>query len=314
MRLAAAALAVECRGLTRTFGTRAAVDGVDLEVPTGSVFGFLGPNGAGKTTTVRLILGILRPTAGSVRVLGLDPIAAGERVRAQCGVLLDQVGLYDRLTAWQNLEFAARVARIAPSHRRARIEAALERVDLADRRDERVSAFSKGMRQKLGIARALLAEPRLLVLDEPTSGLDPQNIVMLRELLLSLAQEGGRTIFLCTHLLDEAERLCDRVGIIQGGRLKAVGTPRELGRDGARVRLRLAPGPGVSPDALDLPGGMRLRRAGDDTWETPVADDLAVEALVAALVTAGIGVRAVVPTAESLEATYLRVVGGEGVE
>ncbi|MCL6596216.1 MAG: ABC transporter ATP-binding protein [Firmicutes bacterium] len=300
-----------CRGLTRAFGSRLALDRLDLEVPTGSVFGFLGPNGAGKTTTVRLLLGILRPTGGEVRVLGLDPVRDGERVRAQCGVVLDQVGLYERLTAWQNLELAARIARIPPAERGRRVEAALRRVDLWDRRAERVSAYSKGMRQKLGVARALLAEPRLLILDEPTSGLDPENIVMLRELLLSLAQEGGRTIFLCTHLLDEAERLCDRVGILQAGRLRAVGSPTELAAGGrAAVRLRLSGAPEDLPGRLPLPDGARLAPAGEGEWRAELARAEDVEALVAALVGAGVGVRAVIPLGESLEEAYLRVVGG----
>ena len=182
---------ISCRGLSRSFGQRTALSNLTLEVPAGSVFGFLGPNGSGKTTTVRLLLGILRPTAGEVRVFGLDPIVDGDRVRSQCGVVLDQVRLYERLTARQNLEFAARTARFPKSEISGRIDAALRRVELFDRRDDRVSGFSKGMRQKLGVARALLTEPHLLVLDEPTAGLDPENIVMLRELLLSLAQECG---------------------------------------------------------------------------------------------------------------------------
>ncbi|MGC8489426.1 MAG: ABC transporter ATP-binding protein, partial [Clostridia bacterium] len=172
-------------------------------MPRGTVLGFLGPNGAGKTTTVRLMVGMLNPTEGSLRVLGLDPVTQGEGVRSRIGVVLDQVGLYDRLTAYQNLEFQARVAQMGDRDARVRIQALLERVELWDRRDDRVSGFSRGMRQKLGLARALLSDPELLILDEPTSGLDPENIVRVRELLRDLADEGRRTIFLCTHLLDE---------------------------------------------------------------------------------------------------------------
>jgi ABC-2 type transport system ATP-binding protein len=302
------AAAIRCDGLSRSFGPRTAVTDLTFEVPSGSVFGFLGPNGAGKTTTVRLILGILRPSAGGVEVLGLDPIRDGERVRAQCGVVLDQVGLYDRLTARQNLQFAARVARLPASEHAGRVDAALRRVALHDRRDDRVSGYSKGMRQKLAVARALLSEPRLLVLDEPTSGLDPENIVMLRELLLSLAQEGGRTIFLCTHLLAEAQRICDRVGILQHGRLLAVGAPDELaGERAPSVRLRLSRlAEGRAPA---LPAGAELERLGDDEWRCRLerADD--VEAVVAALVGAGVGVRAVVPEERTLEEIYLDVIG-----
>jgi ABC-type multidrug transport system ATPase subunit len=273
------------------------------------VFGFLGPNGAGKTTTVRLMLGILRPTRGEVRVLGLDPIADGERVRAQCGVVLDQVGLYERLTARQNLEFAARVARMPVSERDGRIDAALRRVDLLDRGDDRVSGFSKGMRQKLGVARALLTEPRLLVLDEPTAGLDPENIVMLRELLLSLAEEGGRTIFLCTHLLAEAQKLCDRVAILQRGQLLAVGEPGEIaGRKGPSVRLRLARM--TSAIAVGLPAGLHMEALGGDEWRCTLGQEEDVEKVVSALVNAGVGVRQVTPDTLSLEEAYLQVIGG----
>jgi len=303
--------AIECQRLSRAFGRRSAVDDLTFAVPTGSVFGFLGPNGAGKTTTVRLLLGMLSPTAGSVRVLGLDPIADGERVRAGCGVVLDQVGLYERLSARKNLEFAARVARLPRTEWPGRVDAALRRVDLWDRRDDRVSGFSKGMRQKLGVARALLAEPRLLILDEPTSGLDPENIVMLRELLLSLAQEGGRTIFLCTHLLAEAQRICTQVAILQRGRLLAVGAPDQIGRPSApTVALRLAR---LAPDqvaAVALPAGASLEPTGAGQWRARLARPDDIEAVVASLVAAGAGVRAVIPEEVTLEEAYLQVIGG----
>lgn len=303
------ASAVECRSLSRSFGGRAAVSDLTFSVPGGSVFAFLGPNGAGKTTTVRLMLGILRPTGGEVRVLGLDPIADGERVRGQCGVVLDQVGLYERLTARQNLEFAARIARIPAPERPGRIDTALRRVDLFDRRDDRVSGYSKGMRQKLGVARALLADPRLLVMDEPTAGLDPENIVMLRELLQSLAQEGGRTIFLCTHLLAEAQRIATEVGILQNGRLLAVGPPDEIaGHRGPSVRMQLVR---VTPAVTAaLPAGARLEPLGGDEWRCSLAQADDVEALVASLVGAGVGVRQVVTESVSLEEAYLQVIGG----
>ncbi len=302
--------AISCRGLSRRFGQRTALSDLTLEVPAGSVFGFLGPNGSGKTTTVRLLLGILRPTSGEVRVFGLDPIVDGERVRSQCSVVLDQVGLYERLTARQNLEFAARTARFPMSELGGRIDAALRRVELFDRRDDRVSGFSKGMRQKLGVARALLTEPRLLVLDEPTAGLDPENIVMLRELLLSLAQEGGRTIFLCTHLLDEAQKICTQVGILQQGHLLAVGEPGEIaGSRGPSVRMRVMR---LTPEmTLDLPAGARMQRLEGDAWRCTLAREDDVEAVVAALVRAGVGVREVTPEGLSLEEAYLQVIGGE---
>jgi len=305
--------ALEFRGLSRSFGGRSAVSDLDLEVPAGSVFGFLGPNGSGKTTTVRMMLGLLPPSAGTVRVLGLDPVRDGERVRATTGVLPDSVGLYDRLTAQQNMEFAARIAGMPASKRGESIDLALRRVELWDRRGDRVSGFSKGMRQKLGIARALLAEPSLLVLDEPTSGLDPVNIVMLRDLLLSLAQEGGRTIFMCTHHLDEAQRLCDLVGIIQGGRLAAVGAPHTLGAGGRpAVRIRCSRLDAAGAAALTLPPGAKIgAQTPEGEWRVELQQPQDVEAVVAALVASGAGVQAVVPEQRSLEDVYLAVVGGQ---
>lgn len=303
--------AIECHGLTRTFSHRAAVSNLDFTVPTGSVFGFLGPNGAGKTTTVRMLLGILPPTSGMVRVLGHDPIREGEKVRAQCGVVLDQVGLYERLTARQNLEFAARIGHLPRSDWPARIDTALQRVELWSRRNDRVSGFSKGMRQKLGVARALLADPKLLVLDEPTAGLDPENIVLLRELLVSLAQEGGRTIFLCTHLLAEAQKICDRVGILQRGRLLATGAPSEIGRRRTpSVRLTLRGLSQSAAERLTLPLGATLTCLTEGEWRLSFHEAESVEAVVMALVQAGVGIRAVVPEEVSLEEAYLEVVGG----
>lgn len=305
-------LAIHLDGVSREFAGRMAIHDLDLEVPAGTAFGFLGPNGAGKTTTVRILLGLLSPSAGTVRVLGLDPVREGERIRSQAGMLPDSVGLYERLTARQNLEFAARIARLEGMQRRNAVEGALRRVELWDRRDDRVSGFSKGMRQKLGIARALLSEPPLLILDEPTSGLDPVNIVMLRELLSSLAQEGGRTIFMCTHHLDEAQRLCKMVGIIQAGRLVAVGSPSTLGADGQpQVRIVCSRLDAAGADGLPLPTGATLSRAEvAGEWRVTLDRPEDIEGVVAALVRAGAGVRAVVPEQRSLEAAYLSVVGG----
>lgn len=307
--------AIACHGLSRCYGRREAVSGLTLNVPRGSVFGFLGPNGAGKTTTVRMLVGMLRPSAGSVRVLGRDPVAEGEAVRSRLGVMLDNVGLYERLSARQNLEFAARVARLTGPKATGRVEEALTRVDLWDRRNDRVSGFSKGMRQKLGLARALIAEPDLLILDEPTAGLDPANIVMVRELLVSLAEESGRSIFLCTHLLAEAQRICDQVAIIQAGRLLAIGSPDQLTQKGVpTVRLTLSGlDPARSP-TLPLPPGITLSHLLHTEWRATLPGLEAVETLVQTLVHAGVGIRAVIPEQTSLEEEYLRLVGGDSNE
>ncbi len=302
--------AIELSNVSRRFGSREAVSQLTLSVPQGAVVGFLGPNGAGKTTTVRLLVGMLNPSSGGILVLGLDPVRQGERVRARVGVVLDQVGLYDRLTAYQNLQFHARVNRIPASEADRRIERLLGRVGLWERRGDHVSGFSRGMRQQLGLARALLPEPELLILDEPTAGLDPENIVHVRELLRDLADEGGRTIFLCTHLLDEAERICSEIAIIQGGRLRAHGAPHELeGTQKPTVRLNLR-GLRTASDLAGLPEGMVLTSLGGDEWQATVLNPDDVESLVASLVEAGVGVRAVTPVEESLEEVSMRVVGG----
>lgn len=303
--------AIECHGVKRQFGARVAVSDLDLTVPRGSVFGFLGPNGAGKTTTVRLLVGMLRPTAGTIQVLGKNPLGDGAWVRAHTGVMLDHVGLYDRLSAWQNLYFAVRVARLSASEGRQRIEALLRRVDLWDRRYDRVSGFSKGMRQKLGLARALIAQPELLILDEPTAGLDPANIVMVRELLVSLAEDAGRTIFLCTHLLAEAQRICDRVAIIQSGRILAMGDPNRLGHQAApAVRLTLNGIDASMVGALSLPEQVELRHVQGQDWRAVLAQESDIEPLVKVLVDGGVGVRAVIPEQVSLEEEYLRLMEG----
>jgi ABC-2 type transport system ATP-binding protein len=219
---------IRTEGLTRHFGSVQAVDGLSLEVPSGTVFGFLGPNGAGKTTTIRLLLGLLEPTAGRATVLGFDTRTEGGSIREKSGALLEHHGLYERLSAEENLAFYARVWRLSRSARAARIRALLEPLGLWERRGEPVGQWSRGMKQKLAVARALLHEPGLLFLDEPTAGLDPVAAATLRDELGTLVQREGATVFLTTHNLAEAERLCGRVAVIKGGRLLAVGHPDEL--------------------------------------------------------------------------------------
>jgi ABC-2 type transport system ATP-binding protein len=225
-------IALRTDRLTREFGAVRALDALDLEVPAGAIFGFLGPNGSGKTTTIRLLLGLLEPTAGRAEVLGLDPLRNGDALRARTGALLEHDGLYERLTARENLEFHARIAGLERPARRARIEELLRRTGLWERRDDPVGEWSRGMKQKLALARALLARPALVLLDEPTAGLDPVAAAALREELARLAREEGTTVFLTTHLLGEAERLCSLVAILRRGRLVAMGPPDRL-RPGA---------------------------------------------------------------------------------
>lgn len=219
--------AIAADGLARSFGPVRAVDGVSFEVGRGEVFGLLGPNGAGKTTLIRLFAGVLTPTAGSARVLGLDPAVEGSAIRQRCGVLTESPAVYERLTARQNLSFAAEVFGVPVHEVERRVDDLLDRFSLGERADEPVGGFSKGMKQRLALARALVHDPELLFLDEPTAGLDPVASRQVHELVAGFRDEG-RTVVLCTHHLVEAEALCDRVGVLAKGRLIALGTVREL--------------------------------------------------------------------------------------
>lgn len=218
------------QGLTRHFGNIVAVENLDLTVERGQVFGFLGPNGAGKTTTVRLLNGILSPTDGHATVLGYDILRDANEIRHQTGVLTEAPSLYENLTARENLRFFGDVYGYPEAQLPKRIEAVLDQMGLSGRANEPVGGFSKGMKQRLAIGRALLHEPELLFLDEPTAGLDPVAARMISDLIQNLSHREGRTIFLCTHNLVEAQRLCDRVGVISQGMLRAIGSPDELAR------------------------------------------------------------------------------------
>jgi ABC-2 type transport system ATP-binding protein len=220
--------AIRTEALSRDFGTLRAVAELSIGVAPGSLFGFLGPNGAGKTTVIRLLLGLLEPTAGRAEVLGFDTRTQAKEIRARTGALLEHAGLYERLTAEDNLEFYGRIGRLPPATRRTRITELLGHLGLLNRRHELVGAWSRGMKQKLAVARALLTRPQLLFLDEPTAGLDAVSAAALRSDLKTLVGDDGTTIFLTTHNLTEAEKLCDQVAVIDHGRLRAVGSPAEL--------------------------------------------------------------------------------------
>jgi ABC-2 type transport system ATP-binding protein len=223
--------AVRTEGLGRRFGDLWALRGMDLELAPGEVFGLLGPNGAGKTTTVRLLTSLIGPSEGRAWVDGFDVTADADTVRARIGILTETPGLYDRLTATQNLDFFARLHALDPTTRAERIERFLRLFELWDRRDDLAGTFSKGMKQKLAIARALIHEPSVVFLDEPTAALDPEAAFVVREAIASL-RGAGRTIVLCTHNLDEAERLCDRIGFMRGGLLRVDSPARLRGGNG----------------------------------------------------------------------------------
>jgi ABC-2 type transport system ATP-binding protein len=232
--------AIQARGLARSFGQVRALDDLNLEVPAGSVFGFLGPNGAGKTTTIRLLLGLIEPTSGSALVLGFDTRTQSHEIRARAGALLEHAGLYERLSAEDNLRFQGRVARMPRQQLDERIRELLTHLGLWDRRDEAVVKWSRGMKQKLAIARTLLHRPALVFLDEPTAGLDPVAAAGLRDDLARLASQQGATIFLTTHNMAEAEKLCNLVAVVRQGKLLAVGSPAELRSRGGGQRAEIA--------------------------------------------------------------------------
>ncbi len=230
---------IHTENLRRTFGPIAAVDGLSLDVPAGIVFGFLGPNGAGKTTTIHLLLGLLEPTQGRAQVWGFDTRTHANDIRQRCGALLEHSGLYERLSAEDNLELYGRINGLPAPERKARAKELLTHLELWDRRKEKVSAWSRGMKQKLAIARVLFHRPSLVFLDEPTAGLDPVAAAALHEDLTRLVDREGVTIFLNTHNLAEAEKLCSQVGVIRKGKLLALGHPKELSlrRGGQQVEI-----------------------------------------------------------------------------
>ncbi|HWQ46742.1 MAG TPA: ABC transporter ATP-binding protein [Longilinea sp.] len=232
-------IAIQTDSLSRSFGDVKAVDGISMTVDSGAIFGFLGPNGSGKTTTIRLLLGLLAPDSGSAKVLHFDTRTEADAIRLQTGALLEHTGLYERLSAIDNLEFYGRVWRLNKVERAARIQELLQSMGLWDRRGDTVSTWSRGMKQKLAIARALLHKPALLFLDEPTAGLDPVAAAELHENLINLARKQNVTVFLTTHNLAEAEKLCDQVAVIRHGRILSIGTPDtlRLKQGGSRIEV-----------------------------------------------------------------------------
>ncbi len=219
---------IRAEHLSRSFGAIKAVDDLTLEVPAGVVFGFLGPNGAGKTTTIHLLLGLIQPTEGQAWVMGFDIRKRAEEIRTHSGALLEFAGLYERMSAEDNLDLYGRIYKMPTAARRTRTRELLEPLDLWERRKDRVGTWSRGMKQKLAVARALFHRPPLVFLDEPTAGFDPVAAAAVRKDLASLVAHEGVTVFLNTHNLTEAEQLCAQVGVIRAGKLLAMGSPDAL--------------------------------------------------------------------------------------
>jgi ABC-2 type transport system ATP-binding protein len=303
---------IETHKLTRKFGNLVAVDNLTLSIPEGTVFGFLGPNGAGKTTTVRMLTALIAPTSGTANVIGHELGTGNRSIRRSVGILTETPGLYDRLSAEQNLIFFARLYDVPAQRAKEQAERYLRMLELWERRSDRVGGFSKGMRQKLAIARALLHEPRVIFLDEPTAGLDPEAARTVRDFIKELRSEG-RTIFLTTHNLPEADELCDLIGVFRTQLLR-VDTPINLrtglfGR-GTQVRV-VGDASGWATTARSLSFVRQVTSHDDRLLVTLDNPDEQNPHLVQALVTAGAQIRFVEPIAHSLEEVYLELIEDE---
>jgi ABC-2 type transport system ATP-binding protein len=301
--------AVVLSELTRTFDETVALDEVTLTVERGEVFGLLGPNGAGKTTTVRLVNGILLPTRGQVRTLGLDPYVDGDLVRRRTGVLGARPQLDERLSVREILDLFGAITGLAPLDVRRRTAELAELLELTGLLEAEARTLSTGMKQRVALARALLPGPELLLLDEATASIDPMAARTVRRLVRDLSEDRGRTVIVCTHNLVEAQELCDRVGILQEGRLLAIGTPRELAASvgaATSIEVRFDPLPaGVLDGALSEVQGLsdvELRPEGLDAVAT---DEATVPALVERLVRHGVRIRHVTERTPTLEDIYV---------
>ncbi|HDQ07996.1 MAG TPA: ATP-binding cassette domain-containing protein [Methanoculleus sp.] len=304
---------IEVSGLTKVFGAITAVDHISFEVREGEIFGFLGPNGAGKTTTTRMLTGVIPMDAGSVHIFGHDISTAPVRARQRSGVVPETSNAYADLTGWQNLMLMADLYGVPRRRAEERSRDLLETLGILERRDQKVQGYSKGMKQRLILAMALLHEPELLFLDEPTSGLDVQSTRMILSLLRGL-NEGGTTIFLTTHNMDEANQLCDRVGIIRDGRIVAIDAPEKLKAAIERLhRIEVSFDGAVTADDLaSLPGIAGAGRTGDK-WQITTEDaDAAIRSVVALSRERGVRIVTLQTLAPSLDDAFLRLTGEEG--
>jgi ABC-2 type transport system ATP-binding protein len=299
--------AIQANNLSRSFGEVKAVNQVSFEVKEGTVFGFLGPNGSGKTTMIRLLLGLLDPSSGNSTVLGFDSIKEGQKVRENCGALLEHTGLYERLTALENLDFYGRVWRLSGKERKSRIQELLGKMDLYERRNEIVKGWSRGMKQKLAVARVMLHRPKVIFLDEPTAGLDPVASASFREDLLNLAHNSGVTVFLTTHNLSEAEKLCQQVGVIKSGKILMIGSPDELRLQKGNATVEIV-GSGFSDaliSSLNQLRGVESVTQSDHHLRITLAEDTDSSFLIPFLVQQGVLIEEVRKGKASLEDVFL---------
>jgi ABC-2 type transport system ATP-binding protein len=304
---------IDTESLTKKFGDLTAVDSLTIHVEDGEVFGFLGPNGAGKTTTVRMLCCLISKSSGSARIGNYEVGNSGDqqKIRRMIGLLTENVGLYEELSAYDNLDFYGRFYKLDEQRRKEQIEYLLKMLGLWERRNEAAGTFSKGMKQKLAIARALIHDPQVLFLDEPTASLDPEAAKTVRDFILELKKEK-RTIFLNTHLLDEAEKICDRVAILKT-QLIATGTPQELRRSlsGRKIKVQLQRVDNVIVEAIKKIG-FQVSEITDKSLVIDVNDpEKENPAILKTIEAAGGHVQFVTEIGSSLEDVYLKLVRGE---
>lgn len=307
-------LVVETKGLTKRYGTVVAVDSLDLSVRRGEVFGLLGPNGAGKTTAILMLLGLTEPTAGTVRVLGLDPVLQPLSVKARVGYMPEQMGFYEELTARQNLFYIARLNGLGREEAHRRIDEVLERVGLADMANRPVGTFSRGMRQRLGVAEVLLKRPQLVILDEPTQGLDPEVARRFLQMVRDLKAEGV-TVLLSSHLLHQVQAVCDRVGLFHRGRMVLEGSVPELARKvlgrAYHIQVEAEGSPQALLQALErLPDAVDVVQEDGDRYRVTAHRDLRAEAAEAVVKAGGrlLGLEVEVPSLDDIYARYFQEV------
>jgi len=299
---------IDVEQLCHQFATIHALDSLTYSVQEGEVFGVLGPNGAGKTTSIRILNGILTPTSGKVRVLEMDPATQGCEIRQQTGVLTETPSLYERLTARDNLLTFGALYNIPEAKLPKQVEQVLEQFGLSERADDYAGSYSKGMKQRLALARAFLHDPQILFLDEPTAALDPEAAQQVTQLIGQLSHQQGRTVFLCTHNLDEAQRLCDRVAVLNKGRLLALGTQEQLSQtlwQGAWVEIHCEGA--VTPSQISMLTNLafvRQVKADSASIAVQVENIHQVPDLVSALVGQGARIQEVLPRKHTLEEIY----------
>ena len=307
--------AVETIGLRKTYGSLVAIDHLDLRVPVGTIYGLIGPNGAGKTTTFSVLSTLLTPTSGAAAVMGADPVSHPEEVRRVLGYMPDFFGVYDDVKVREYLDFFAAAYRVPPAQRRSIVADLLELVDLAHKADSFVDSLSRGMKQRLGLARALVHDPKVLILDEPASGLDPRARVELRELMLQL-QRMGKTVLISSHILSELEEVCTYIGILEAGRLLVQGRPSEIALGGETTRsfrVRLADADATDRALQVLMGLDEVTRAegqGGICNFSLTGDDSAGAGVLAALVSGGVPVVEFTEQHTGLEELFMKVTKG----